>query len=217
LKTSLINENVVSFWSQIFFYLFFPAILSPCAGFNGWIRTNDPRMARQVVYHYATPAVQVSFIDKIMKLYDNKYSLIIDIYFYETFSTQTSSACTLKHFLDTLSNILDKCLHFSLIKIESVSINPSQAMLGTLFSSVVYTFRLKMLSLVLIKNRNSFVYLIWILSNKLDLNQDTHFTIKWTKLTKKFINFQFRRFLVTQLLNLPHSLFFLILDLGGVL
>jgi hypothetical protein len=42
-------------------------------------------------------------------LYDNKYSLIIDIYFYATLSTQTSSACNPKTFLDTLSVILDKC------------------------------------------------------------------------------------------------------------
>jgi len=55
-------------------------------------------------------------------LYDNEYSSIIDIYFYETFSIQTSSACALSHLLDTLSDILDKCLRFSLIKIESVSI-----------------------------------------------------------------------------------------------
>jgi hypothetical protein len=57
----------------------------------------------------------------LVYLYDNEYSSIINIYCYETFSTQTSSACTLKHFLDTLSDILDKCLRFSLIKIESVS------------------------------------------------------------------------------------------------
>ncbi len=73
-------------------------------------------------------------------VYDNEYSSIINIYFYKTFSTQTSSACALKHFLDTLSDILDKCLRFSLIKIESVSINPSQATLGSLLLSVVYTF-----------------------------------------------------------------------------
>jgi hypothetical protein len=54
-------------------------------------------------------------------LYDDEYSLIIDIYFYEILSTQTLSACTPKTFLDTLSNVLDKCWHFSLIKIESVS------------------------------------------------------------------------------------------------
>ncbi len=117
------------------------------------------------------------WINKLVHLYDNEYYSIIDIYFYETFSTQTSSACALKTFLDTLSDVLDKCLCFSLIKIEPVSINRSQATLGTLFSSVVNTFQLKMLSLVLIKNRNLFVYLIWILSNKLDLNQETRFTI----------------------------------------
>jgi hypothetical protein len=113
-------------------------------------------------------------------IYHNEYSFIINIYFYKTFSTQTSSDCTLYHLLDTLSDILDKC--FSLIKIESVSINPSQAMLGSLWLgslllSVVYTFWLKMLVLVLIKNCNLFEYLIWILSNKLDLNQETRFTI----------------------------------------
>jgi hypothetical protein len=80
---------------------------------------------------------------KPMTLYDNEYSSIINIYLYETFSTQTSSVCTLSHLLDTLSDVLDKCLRFSLIKIESVSINPSQSMLGSLFSSFVYTFRLK--------------------------------------------------------------------------
>jgi hypothetical protein len=95
-----------------------------------------------------------------MSLYENKYSLIIDINFYETFSTQTSSACAPTHLLDTLSDVLDKCLRFSLIKTESVSINPSQAMLGFLLLSVVYTFQLKMLLLVLIKNCNLFVYLI---------------------------------------------------------
>ncbi len=93
-------------------------------------------------------------------LYVNKYSSIIYIYFHETFSTQTSSAWALSHLLDTLSNILDKCCHFSLIKIGSVPINPSQAMLGSFFSSFLFTFQLKMLLLVLIKNCNSFVYLI---------------------------------------------------------
>ncbi len=63
-----------------------------------------------------------------------------------------SRALVLKNILDNLSDILDKCLRFSLVKIEPVSINPSQATLGVLFSSVVYTFLLKMLSVVLIKN-----------------------------------------------------------------
>jgi hypothetical protein len=53
---------------------------------------------------------------------------------------------------DTLSDVLDKRLRFSLIKIEPVSINPSQAVLSLFSFSVVYIFLLKMLSLVLIKN-----------------------------------------------------------------
>ncbi len=66
----------------------------------------------------------------------------MDIYFYEYFHL----ALALQTFLDTLSSILDKCLRFSLIKIEPVSsLVPSSP-------SVIYTFLLKMLSLVLIKN-----------------------------------------------------------------
>jgi hypothetical protein len=49
-------------------------------------------------------------------------------------------ALALQSILDTLSDILVKCLRFSLIKIEPVSINPSQATLGSLLLSVVYTF-----------------------------------------------------------------------------
>ena len=59
-------------------------------------------------------------------LYDNEYSSVIHIYFYETFSTQSSRACALKHFLDTLSDVLDKSLRFSLIKIESVSLTQAK-------------------------------------------------------------------------------------------
>ncbi len=59
-------------------------------------------------------------------------------------------ALALQNIWDTLSDILDKCLCFSLIKIEPVSINPSQAKLSLFFLSVVYTFLLKWL--VLIKN-----------------------------------------------------------------
>jgi hypothetical protein len=68
-----------------------------------------------------------------------------------TFLHFSSIALALQNILDTLSDILDKCLRFSLIKIESVSPNPSQATLGA-FLSVVYIFLLKMLSVVLIKN-----------------------------------------------------------------
>jgi hypothetical protein len=50
-------------------------------------------------------------------------------------------------------------------------------MLGLIISSVEYNFQLKMLLLVLIKNCNSCVCWMEILSIKLDLNRETHFTI----------------------------------------
>ncbi len=59
-------------------------------------------------------------------------------------------ALVLQNILDTLSDILDKCLRFSLIKIESVSIFQSKPCLVPSSQSVVYTFILKMLYLVLI-------------------------------------------------------------------
>ncbi len=58
----------------------------------------------------------------------------------------------LQTFLDTLSDILDKCLHFSLIKIEPVLSFQAKPRLVPSSQSVVYTFLLKMLSVVLIKN-----------------------------------------------------------------
>ncbi len=58
----------------------------------------------------------------------------------------------LQNILDTLSDVLVKCLRFSLIKIESVSIIQAKPHLVPSSQSVVYTFLLKMLSLVLIKN-----------------------------------------------------------------
>ncbi len=53
-------------------------------------------------------------------------------------------ALALQNIWDTLSDILDKCLCFYLIKIEPASINPSQATLSLSFFSVVYTFLLKL-------------------------------------------------------------------------
>ncbi len=77
------------------------------------------------------------------ELYDNEYALIIYINFYEYFLwSQSLSACA-SNILDTLSDVLDKCLRFSLIKIESVSIFPTNPRLVASFSSVVYTFLLK--------------------------------------------------------------------------
>jgi hypothetical protein len=58
----------------------------------------------------------------------------------------------LQNILDTLSDVLVKCLRFSLIKIESVSIFQAKPHLVPSSQSVVYTCLLKMLSLVLIKN-----------------------------------------------------------------
>jgi len=45
--------------------------------------------------------------------------------------------------LDTLSDVLDKCLRFSLIKTESVSISMTKPRLVASLSSVVYSFLLK--------------------------------------------------------------------------
>jgi hypothetical protein len=61
-------------------------------------------------------------------------------------------ALALQNISDTRSYILVKCLRFSLIKIESVSIFQAKPHLVPSSQSVVYTFLLKMLSLVLIKN-----------------------------------------------------------------
>jgi hypothetical protein len=69
-----------------------------------------------------------------------------------TFMDLKTWALVLLNILDTLSDILDKCLCFSLIKIESVSIFQAKRRLVLSPQSVVYTFLLKMLSLVLIKN-----------------------------------------------------------------
>ncbi len=61
-------------------------------------------------------------------------------------------ALALQNILYTLFDILVKCLCFSLIKIESVSIFQAKPRLVPSSQPVVYTFLLKMLSLVLIKN-----------------------------------------------------------------
>ncbi len=68
-------------------------------------------------------------------IYDNEYTLIIDIYFYEYFHL----ALALQNILDTLSDVLVECLRFALIKIESVLNLPSQATLG-IFLSICCTY-----------------------------------------------------------------------------
>ncbi len=78
-----------------------------------------------------------------MLLYDNEYASIINIYFYEYFSQSQTLSAWASNNLDTLSDILDKCLCFSLIKIESVSISQAKPRLVAFFSSIVYTVLLK--------------------------------------------------------------------------
>ncbi len=76
-------------------------------------------------------------------LYDNEYTSIIDIYVYEYFHWLKSWALVLQNILDTLSDVLDKCLRFSLINIESVSVTQAKPRLMPSSQSVVYTFLLK--------------------------------------------------------------------------
>ncbi len=76
----------------------------------------------------------------VIRLYDNEYASIIDIYFYECFLPFKSWALALQNIWGSLSDILDKRLCFPLIKIEPVSINPCQAALSLLSFSVVYIF-----------------------------------------------------------------------------
>ncbi len=54
-----------------------------------------------------------------------------------------SWALALQTFLDTQSDVLDKCLRFSLIKIESVSITQAKPHLVPSSQSDAYTFLLK--------------------------------------------------------------------------
>jgi hypothetical protein len=42
-------------------------------------------------------------------IYDNKYTSIIDLYFYEFFLSLNTWALALQNLWDTLSDILDKC------------------------------------------------------------------------------------------------------------
>jgi hypothetical protein len=64
-------------------------------------------------------------------VYDNKYASYIDIYFYDSFLWNPNFKRLRFNILDTLFDVLDKCLCFALIKIESVSIFNNQATLGS--------------------------------------------------------------------------------------
>ncbi len=52
-------------------------------------------------------------------IYDNEKTSYIDIYFYDSFLWNPNFKRLRFNSLDTLSDILDKCLRFSLIKIKS--------------------------------------------------------------------------------------------------
>ena len=73
----------------------------------------------------------------------------MDIYFYDSFLWNPNFKHLRCNILDTLSDVLDKCLRFSLIKIESVSIFNNQAMLGSFPILCCIYFPIK---IVLIKN-----------------------------------------------------------------
>jgi len=92
--------------------------------------------------HSAVNVVKLFFLcpQCLGLIYNNEYASFIDIFLYEFFLPFKPWALALQNIWDTLSNISDKPLRFSLIKIEPVSINPSQATLSLLFFSVVYSF-----------------------------------------------------------------------------
>ncbi len=84
-------------------------------------------------------------------------------------------ALALQNILDTPSDVLVKCLQFSLIKIEFVSIFQSQATLGILFSVCWIYFSIKN---ALFSFNWELIFACVLDCNKLDLNQETHFTIQ---------------------------------------
>ncbi len=76
-----------------------------------------------------------------------------------TFTRSPTLALALQNILYTLSDVLVKCLRFALIKIETVSIFQAKpCLVSSSQSVVVYTFLLKMLYSVLIKNSYLLVF-----------------------------------------------------------
>ena len=70
------------------------------------------------------------------ELYDNEWALFINIYFYDSFLWNPSFKRLRFIILDTLSDVLDTCLRFSLIKIESFSISITMPRLVASLSSI---------------------------------------------------------------------------------
>ncbi len=79
-------------------------------------------------------------------VYDNEYTSIINIYFYEYFHRFKPWALALQNILDTLSNILDECLRFSLIKIEPVSIKPSHTWSLLLICCIYFSIKIVLIN-----------------------------------------------------------------------
>jgi hypothetical protein len=115
-------------------------------------------------YIFYSPLLQIAtchFLQQlnVVTIYTITNTLQLSIYTsINTFIDLKLLALALQSILDTLSDILVKCLRFSLIKIESVSIFQAKPRLVSSSQSVVYTFLLKMLYLVLIKNLYSLVF-----------------------------------------------------------
>jgi hypothetical protein len=83
-------------------------------------------MLSLIVLNTNFAGVRLYWVSTLNPLYDNQYALIIDIYFYEYFSL-------FLNLLDTLSDVLDKCLRFSLIKIKSVQAKPRLVLSSLLY------------------------------------------------------------------------------------
>ncbi len=66
-------------------------------------------------------------------LYDNELTFVYRYILLWLLSLNPNFKCLRFIDLDTLSYVLDKCLRFSLIKIESVSTFNNQAMLGSIY------------------------------------------------------------------------------------
>jgi hypothetical protein len=80
-------------------------------------------------------------------LYDNEYASIIDIYFYESFLWNSKLKRLRFISLDTLSDILDKCLRFSLKKTDSILIKEKCKHLSKTSDRVSKEMKRKRLSL----------------------------------------------------------------------
>ncbi len=104
---------------------------------------------RKKFYNIGPSTWYILFYWISITVYDNEKASYIDIYFYDYFLWNQNFEHLRYNILDTLSDILDKCLCFSLIKIESASIFNNQATLGIFSILCCIYFPIK---IVLIRN-----------------------------------------------------------------